>query len=106
MEDGLTDEQYTLRAELITLECKVDMGDFADGDKAMMYVCMAHDHYQMDMDEEGNRLLMKAERAYPNYFKTLITEHTKSNPDFATLVNRLTIELAYMFLSKLNERIK
>jgi len=70
---------------------------------AQGYVCGAHDYYQIDCEEEGNRLLEKAEKVCPGYFKTFMVQHTKEDKDFDTLVKQLTSELAYLLLRRLKD---
>lgn len=74
--------------------------------KAQMYVCLAHDWYQVDMEEEGNRLLAKAESVYPGYFRDVMIKHTVESKDFDKLVKNLSIELVWMLVSRLDERTK
>ena len=102
--DGLSDQNKSLSAQLLHAERDVDADTtLANERKAQVYTCFAHDWYQMDMDEEGSRLLMKANRIYPGYFKTLVIEHTKENEGFALVVKNLTLELAYMVLTRMRE---
>lgn len=70
---------------------------------AKMCVCMAHDWYHLGSDEEGHRLLQKAETFYPGYFKNLMLKHTVEDPRFDFLVKRLSAELATMILYRLKE---
>jgi hypothetical protein len=58
------------------------------------FVSMAHDYIFMDMEEQGERLLKRAEQVYPGYFKEKIQEHRKSS-DFDELVNNLTKTLGF-----------
>lgn len=57
--------------------------------KAKFYVCWAHDWYEMGMDEEGERLLGKAQCVYPTYFSNKIVQQAKEDPEFAFLITRL-----------------
>lgn len=52
-------------------------------------VCLAHDWYAMGMDEEGERLFNRAQKACPSYFKKEIFTDIKADPDFAYLIYRL-----------------
>jgi hypothetical protein len=72
--------------------------------KAQMYVCMAHDFYQMDMEEEGNRLLLKAERVCPGYFKGPVIQQQIESPSFDQLIKNLTRELVYLFMDTLSNK--
>ncbi len=63
--------------------------EFDKDQSAMGLVSMAHDWYGIHCDEEGDRLLHKAERLCPGYFKSTIHKHIKNNLDFAQLVMNL-----------------
>ena len=54
------------------------------------FVSMAHDYYSMYMDEEGERLLNRANNCMPGYFKGLIHQHAKSDGVFDTILHNLT----------------
>jgi|SRR5581483_5210771 len=71
--------------------------------KAQSYVCLAHDWYQLGMDEEGGRLLLRAEQISPGYFKEKMLEHASENKDFALVVKNITIELMFLVTSQLKE---
>lgn len=65
------------------------------------FVCMAHDWYKMGCEEEGNRLLLKAEAVCPGYFQNVMINQTLEDKDFDYLVKGLTVELAWMLLYRL-----
>lgn len=105
MKDGLSKENAELAIELRKAELEIDTNDsIPNGKKAQIYVCLAHDWYQMDMDGQGAQLLLKAERVYPGYFKNLVIQHTIEDENFDLVVKNLTLELAWMLLSRLGER--
>ena len=52
-------------------------------------VCMAHDYFSMEMEEEADRLLIMAEKQYPGYFKKQIHDDALKDKDFNTLVENL-----------------
>ena len=62
------------------------------------FVSMAHDWYMMEIEEEGERLLKRAEKECPGYFKGPIFVHIAKDEDFAMLVAGLahTMALGYM----------
>lgn len=68
---------------------------------AQIYVCLAHDWYKLSCEEEGNRLLLKAEKICPGYFKSTVIEHQKEDKDFDIVVRNITIELITMMVSNL-----
>jgi len=61
--------------------------------KAKFYCCLAHDWYQMDMDEEGHRLLLKADDVCPGYFKGPVIKQVEESEEFGIIIKNLTIEL-------------
>jgi hypothetical protein len=58
------------------------------------YTALARDYYHdLAMDEEAERLLLKAQNVCPTYFTKEIKEDTDSDPDFNMVVRSLTSEL-------------
>lgn len=53
------------------------------------YVCLAHDWFALGAEEEGHRLLDKADKIYPGYFHTKASDHAKEDMDFALLIVNL-----------------
>ena len=88
LEETLTGQDKTLPKEL----------------KAMSYTCLAHDWYDIDLEEEGNRLLLKAEAICPGYFKETINQQTAANPNFAFLVERLTNKIVALLAASLKAK--
>lgn len=70
---------------------------------AKAYVCLAHDWYQLGVEEQGNSLLEKAESACPGYFKYLLPEDTKDDETYDFLVKNLTSSIASIILNRINE---
>jgi hypothetical protein len=106
MKDGLSQEDKDLAQALKESEIEVDIDQYLPNErKAQIYVCLAHDWYQIDMDEEGSRLLLKANRVFPGYFKTLVIQHSIEDENFDLIVKNLTLELAWMLLSRLGDKI-
>jgi len=66
-------------------------------------VCLAHDWYQLNIEEKGNSLLEKAEFSCPGYFKYLIQEDIKEDEDYNILVKNLTSFIASIILYRINE---
>jgi hypothetical protein len=64
-------------------------------------VCIAHDYYSMEFDEEGDRLLRRAEKLSPGYFKGPIYDQIKKDPEFALLVHLLKDTLGYEVMKSL-----
>ncbi len=71
---------------------------------AQSYVCLAHDWYEMGQEEEGHRLLQKAEIACPDYFRKHMKTHTLENPVFELLVSRLFAMLGWQLLDSLKDK--
>lgn len=98
-------EHKDLEAKLLLAERDLDLNIELDRTKlAKGYVCLAHDWYIVGADEEGIRLLAKAEQISPGYFKTMIAKHCYESADFEYLVRNMTAQLIYMILSKLEEK--
>ena len=68
---------------------------------AMGMVCLAHDYYIMDLEEEGDRLLNMAEKIYPGYFKGPIYIHIKEEREFAFLIEQLKDTLGWKHITGL-----
>lgn len=98
-------EKRELAQALTDTEKQVD-GDegYPAERKAQIYVCFAHDWYQLDMEEEGNRLLLKAEKVCPGYFKGPVIQHQKEDPNFDIVIKNLTLELLYLLSGNLRDR--
>ena len=60
--------------------------------------CLAHDYYGIYFDEEGERILLRAEKICPGYFKAEIHKHIEKDPEFAKLVKQLKDTLALEML--------
>lgn len=76
---------------------------FSAEKKAQTVVCLAHDWFQLGMEEEGSRLLYKADTIYPGYFKNKLFKHAAESKDFDALVKNMTIELMYVLLNQFEE---
>jgi hypothetical protein len=61
--------------------------------KAM--VCLAHDWYEVHMEEEGDKLLKKAEELCPGYFMAPILVQMKNDSEFCLLVCQLRDTLGW-----------
>lgn len=97
-------EDRELATQLILLETKVDADkSYANEHKARIYTCLAHDWYQLAAEEEGNRLLLKAEKVCPGYFKGPVIEHQKEDADYDFLVKNLTHTLILLLISNVND---
>lgn len=74
--------------ELIALEKWFDEGALPIPEilAAKGFTAMSHDYYEMYLDEEGERLLNRAEKCYPGYFKHTIQVHMDKCPDFNSLI--------------------
>lgn len=49
-------------------------------------VCLAYDYIDIDMEEKGEELLLRANKLCPGYFKGPIYSHMKTSPDFNHLM--------------------
>lgn len=100
----VSDEHKELARELEELEKYFNGDQLPPEYRARGYVCCAHDWYKMGADEEGNRLIEKAEDVCPGYFQDIMIEHIKEDSDFALLCQSLVSELAYMLLYRLKQK--
>lgn len=57
---------------------------------AKLFICLAHDWYEMGDDDKGSELLSKADKICPTYFEKQIKLDIEEDPDFAYLVESLT----------------
>jgi hypothetical protein len=57
------------------------------------YVCLAHDWFSIGEEDEGHRLLGKADRVFPGYFTNKASDHADEDPDFARLMVNLRMLL-------------
>lgn len=53
------------------------------------FTAMAFDYYEMYMDEEAERLVNRAEKEHPGYFKGPIYTHMAQDWEFEALINML-----------------
>jgi len=100
----LSDKQKEQGAELTKFERLVDGDPYTNERKAQIYTCLAHDWFQLDMEEEGNRLVLKAEAVCPGYFKGPVIQHQLENPGFDTVIKNLTFEMLYLLTDTLRNK--
>ena len=65
------------------------------------YVCIAHDYYSIDFEEEGDRLIIAADKLCPGYFKGPIYSQTNQDPYFYCLVDQLVDSLGLDLMKSL-----
>lgn len=87
-----------LAKELEVLERIVDLGKQSNGKRAQAYTCLAHDWYQMNVEEEGHRLLLKADKVFPGYFESSLIKSQVEDEKFRIILNNVKIELTKMLL--------
>ncbi len=68
-------------------------------------VCIAHDYYTMDMEEEGDRLLFLTDKHCPGYFRAPIIVHTQDDLEFFYLVEYLKLSMALEIMEYLGFQI-
>lgn len=101
----VSDDDKELAIKLIAYEKQLDSEeDFPAEKKAQSFVCLAHDWYELGMEEEGGRLLLRAQEVYPSYFKTKIEQHIRENKDFALLVRNMRVELMWMVINQVKDK--
>jgi hypothetical protein len=70
---------------------------------AKAYTCLAHDWYQIGSEDDGQRLLEKAEAVCPGYFREVMLRQAEDDDSFDLLVKNLSVELAWMLVSRVKE---
>lgn len=96
-------QHLVLIDELIDMEVAFEENkNVPKEDLAMAYTSLSHDYFTyLFCEEEGERLIKKAERSYPGYFKKKIHDHIKINSDFDMLVHNLKLSLALPIMEEL-----
>ena len=82
-------EYVQLAVDLSDMELMVDKDNMVAEFKAKIYTCLAHDWLDIDMEEEGIRLISKAEKTCPQYYEKFQREQMKKDPQYNELVRRL-----------------
>lgn len=87
----IPEEHRILLEELVLLENYVNghMKDMPALSVGKGLVCMAHDYYSIEMEEEGERLLLATHKHCPGYFMGPILVHVEIDDQFDYLVKRL-----------------
>lgn len=101
------EEHKYLAAELEKMEKRFDEATGKGSDNSQLakgYTCLAHDWYMMGAEEEGLRLLHKADKVFPTYFESQIIVDCLHDLEFNFIVRNITTELMFMAVSKLEER--
>lgn len=88
-------EDLEIAEELLEMEDHFNLhGDiYPPSMVARIYVCLAHDWFEIGDDEKGHDLLLKADKVCPNYFDNQIKSHIMEDPEFAYLVESLTAKI-------------
>lgn len=73
---------------------------------AKAYVCLAHDWFDIGIDERGTELILKADTIYPGYFKKEIKEDMDNDPEFNNVVNNITAQLIFILVSGLGDMVQ
>ena len=100
----LSERQKAEGAELTKFERLVDSDPYTNDRKAQLYTCLAHDWFMLDMEEEGTRLILKAEEICPGYFTGAVIQHQVENPNFGTVIKNLTGELRSLLTGTLRSK--
>jgi len=91
-------EHIELADQLEQMERLIETDPYSDERKAQIYVYLAHNWYKMGCEEEGNRLLVKADRVFPGYFKETVIKHQLEDETFDYIVKSITVELIRLLL--------
>lgn len=94
------EEHKQLAEKLVKTELEMDgLTDISVPYVAQSYFCLAHDWFNIDMEEEGFRLIKKAFSVCPQYHNKYLRAHGKENPDFIKIWDELCPYIAGMILS-------
>jgi hypothetical protein len=98
----VSEEHKKLAKELEELESILDTKvELPKSILSKMFVCLAHDWFEISVDEEGHRMIEKAEKTCPGYFNEVIHRHQKEDPRFELICKNLKSELAVLLLTDL-----
>ena len=101
----MSEEHRSLATALLAQEAIVSQDrSLTKEEKAQGFTCLAHDWSDIDLEEEGNRLLLRAEAMCPGYFKTTINQQTQADANFAFLVERLTAKIITLLAGNLRTK--
>lgn len=96
------EDHKILAKNLEELEKSLDSLDKIENPtRAKALTCLAHDWYTIGMEDEGQRLLRKAEDACPGYFETVLVQQAQEDEDFNTVIQSLASELMFMLTNKI-----
>jgi hypothetical protein len=72
---------------------------------AQMLVCLAHDWFQLKCEEEGQRLLDKADKVFPGYLTSPeIKLHMKEDDEFTMVMVNIGKELIGVLADRLKDK--
>ena len=72
---------------------------------AQMLVCLAHDWYRLKCEEEGGRLLDKAEKVFPGYLTSPeVQSHMEEDNDFHMVMENIMKELIGVLADRLKDK--
>lgn len=90
----VSQEDRELIFQIKDLEKWADQNDKLAADlKAKIYTCLAHDFYDIEFEDEGHALLLKAESVYPHYFRDKMPDHMREDEMYKKVVVRMSIKL-------------
>ena len=96
----ISDEHKKLAVELEEMEeTLASMSYLTKEYVAKAMVCLAHDWYDLGAEEEGHRLLMKAEQTCPGYFKNNVSKHMKEDEKFNLIMNRILSSIILLLIN-------
>jgi hypothetical protein len=88
-------EDLELANELLAMEAHWEANQDLYGPAmgAKILVCISHDFYELGDDDKGSELLEKANKVCPGYFENEIKRHIDQDPEYAYLVESLTMKI-------------
>lgn len=98
-------EDLRLAEEFLEMEAHFDQNvdHYLPHQVARIFVCLAHDWYELGDDEKGYDLLQKANKVCPRYFENQIKNDINEDSDFAYLIESLTNKILAVARSVMGE---
>ena len=99
----LNQKERVLVEELIQMERYFEEHKYSKSLSAKAFISLAHDWYSLHIEEEGERLLLKAAKIDPGYFSDTMSKHMSEDKEYEILVRSLTHRMAELLLVKLHD---
>lgn len=98
------DQHVRVALNLHKIEALYGSATLSQEDKAAAYVLAAGGWFTIGMDEEGHRMLQKAEDTFPGYFGSAMAKQYHSDQNFAIVVHGIIRSLMWNLVQSLKEK--